>query len=352
MGRRYWRSATRRLWRGILVQSMLWESAANGDVHCLLCAHDCRIKAGGTGVCGVRANYRGKLISLVSDIITGLNMDPVEKKPLYHFLPGTRTFSVGGAGCNFRCFFCQNSDIAHVNKDSVLPGRRLTPETIARLASQNRAPSVAFTYNEPTLFFEQSYAAAGLAKGHGLKTILVSNGFMSEAYLQSMRKRIDAANIDLKSFSDDFYRKFCRGRLQPVLDNLKRIREAGWWLEVTTLLIPGVNDSEEEVGQCARFICNELGREVPWHITAFHGACHMENHPSTPLFKLEEAWNIGQSEGLAHVYIGNAQSMIGSNTVCPDCGTILVERRGWQVRSNISDGKCPSCQREIAGVWN
>lgn len=335
-----------------MLKSMLWENAEKGFIHCQLCAHDCKIRDGSTGVCGVRANQRGNLVSLISDIITAVNMDPVEKKPLYHFLPGSKTFSIGGAGCNFRCFFCQNSDIAHVNKDSIIPGRRLTPETIVRLAEQNRAPSIAFTYNEPTLFFEQSYAAAGLAKAQGIKTILVSNGFMSEPYLQSMSKRIDAANIDLKSFSDDFYRKFCRGQLQPVLDNLKRIRDLGWWLEVTTLLIPGVNDSPEEVGKCAKFICNELGREVPWHISAFHGACHMENHPSTPLFKLEEAWNIGIEEGLAHVYIGNAQTMLGANTVCPDCGTILIERRGYQIRGSIRNGKCPACQREIAGVWS
>lgn len=299
----------------------------------------------------MRVNHRGRLVSLVSDVITAVNMDPVEKKPLYHFLPGTKTFSLGGAGCNFRCFFCQNHEIAHVNQKSTLPGRRLTPETIVRLAEQNQAQSIAFTYNEPTLFFEQMYAAAGLAKAQDIRTILVSNGFMSVGALQSLSKRIDAANIDLKSFSDDFYRKFCRGRLDPVLDNLKRIRDMGWWLEVTTLVIPGVNDSPEELTKLASFIKTELGEDVPWHISAFHGAHKMLNHPSTPTFKLEEAWHIGSDAGLKYVYLGNVQTATGSNTLCPQCGTLLIERRGYQIRQRIGEGVCPACHAEIPGIW-
>lgn len=334
------------------MQAMLWDTEEGNVVNCHLCAHACRLKEGKQGLCGVRVNHRGRLISLAGDIVTAVHMDPVEKKPLYHFLPGTKTFSVGSAGCNFRCIFCQNSEIAHVNKNSEVPGRRLTPETIVRLAEENRAPSIAFTYNEPTVFFEQTYSAAGIAQANGIKTILVSNGFMSPAYLQSMSKRIDAANVDLKSFSDDFYKKFCRGRLQPVLDNLKAIKDMGWWLEVTTLLIPGVNDDPEEVAGIAGFIKYELGEDTPWHISAFHGAAQMINHPSTPLFKLEEAWEIGQAAGLNHVYIGNAVSKHGSNTLCPDCGATLIERKGYKTRVKFKDGVCPECQKEIAGVWN
>lgn len=332
------------------MQAMLWSPEGN-KVHCQLCAHDCKLADGASGVCGVRVNVRGKLVSLIGDIVTAINMDPVEKKPLYHFLPGTKTFSIGGAGCNFRCFFCQNYDIAHVNKDSVLPGRRLTAETLARLADQNKAQSVAFTYNEPTMFFEQTYSMAGLVKAQGMKTILVSNGYMSPAYLQSMSKRIDAANIDLKSFSDEFYRKFCRSRLQPVLDNLKRIRDMDWWLEVTTLVIPGVNDTPEEIGKAAEFIKNELGAETPWHLSAFHGAAHMANHPSTPSYRLEEAWKIGTQAGLKYVYLGNTQSNVGSSTYCPDCGTVLIERRGYKVGRRTRNGVCPTCHAEIPGVW-
>lgn len=333
------------------MQAMLWEAAPDRSISCELCAHACKIKEGKSGLCGVRVNHRGRLISLAGDITTAMHLDPVEKKPLYHFLPGTKTFSVGSAGCNFRCIFCQNSEIAHVNRDSAVQGRRLTPEALVRLAEQNNAPSIAFTYNEPTVFFEHSYAAAGIAKATGLKTILVSNGFMGPAYLQSMSKRIDAANIDLKSFSDEFYRKFCRGRVQPVLDNLKRIRDLGWWLEVTTLIIPGANDSPEEIGQIAAFIKDELGQEVPWHISAFHGAAQMSNHPSTPLSKLEEAWNIGQAAGLDYVYVGNVRSSLGSTTACPQCGQSLIERRGYQTRKRFKGDACPECGTQIAGVW-
>lgn len=329
---------------------MLW-SVEGDKVRCELCAHECKLKEGASGNCGVRVNVHGKLLSLVNDVNTAISMDPVEKKPLYHFLPSSKTFSIGGAGCNFRCFFCQNHEIAHVDKDSVIPGRRLTAESLARLAEQNKAPSVAFTYNEPTLFFEQTYATAGLVKAQGLKTVLVSNGFMSPAYLQSMSKRIDAANIDLKSFNDKFYRKFCRGRLQPVLDNLKRIKDMGWWLEVTTLLIPGVNDSPEEVGKAAEFIKTELGADVPWHITAFHGAARMANHPSTPSYRLEEAWKIGSQIGLQFVYLGNAITTVGNDTICPKCKTVLLERRGYRIRRRTHDGVCPSCQTQIPGIW-
>lgn len=335
------------------MRAMLWEGQDDKSIHCQLCAHSCKIKEGKSGLCGVRCNHNGRLVSLSGDIATAVNMDPIEKKPLYHFLPGTKILSVGSAGCNFRCIFCQNSEIAHVNQKSEVAGRRLTPETIVRLAEDNNAPSIGYTYNEPTIFFEQSYATAGIAKANGLKNVLVSNGFMSMEYLQSMSKRIDAANIDLKSFSDEFYKKFCRGRLQPVLDNLKRIKDLGWWLEVTTLLIPGVNDSPEEAGQIAAFIKDELGADTPWHISAFHGAAQMINHPSTPLFKLEEAWNIGQAAGLNYVYIGNVQSKFGSNTDCPTCGTTLIERAGYRVRTRFREpGVCPKCGTKIAGVWD
>lgn len=331
--------------------AMLWEAQPDNSIKCQLCAHGCHIKQGGNGICGVRVNHRGKMVTLVGDVVTAVQLDPVEKKPLYHFLPGTKTFSIGSAGCNFHCRFCQNSEIAHVHPRSRLAGRRFTPETIVRLAQENKAPSIAFTYNEPTVFFEQIYAAAGLAKANGLKTLLVSNGFMSDGFLQSLSKRIDAINVDLKGFSDSFYHKYCGGRLQPVLDNLKTIHKMGWWLEVTTLLIPGVNDSADEMAAMADFIIHELGCDTPWHLSAFHGAAEMINHPSTPLAKLEEAWRIGRDAGLNYVYIGNVQSPLGSNTLCPSCGENLIERRGYRARLHFRDGTCPKCGALIAGVW-
>lgn len=331
---------------------MLWEKVGEDSLKCQLCAHACQIKEGKCGICGVRVNKRGELVSLVNDVVTAVQIDPVEKKPLYHFLPGTKTFSIGSAGCNFHCRFCQNDSIAHVTPRSTLSGRRLTPETIVRLAVENRTPSVSFTYNEPTVFFELAYSAAGLAKAQGLKTILVSNGFMSPEYLQSMSRRIDAANIDLKGFTDDFYRKYCGGRLQPVLDNLITIKRMGWWLEVTTLLIPGVNDSPAEVAAIADFIKDNLGVETPWHISAFHGAAEMRDHPATPIAKLEAAYNTGKDRGLEYVYIGNVRITTGQDTLCPTCGARLIERRGFRARKLFKGSVCPQCQREIAGIWS
>lgn len=330
----------------------LWEKLDDNTIKCQLCAHACSINEGKNGICGVRVNKRGELVSLVENVVTAVQLDPVEKKPLYHFLPGTKTFSIGSAGCNFRCAFCQNSEIAQVTPRTVLNGRRLTPETIVALAQENHAPSIAFTYNEPTVFFELMYAGAGLAKAHGLKTIMVTNGFMSPQFLQSMANRIDAANIDLKGFTDNFYHKLCGGRLQPVLDNLKRVKDLGWWLEVTTLVIPGINDSLEELGGIADFISSSLGEDTPWHISAFHGAHHMRDHPSTPVRTLENAYQIGKDAGLNYVYLGNTISSVGNNTSCPACGAVLIERRGYRTRKLFNGDLCPRCQHRIAGVWS
>ncbi|MDE5832255.1 MAG: AmmeMemoRadiSam system radical SAM enzyme [Desulfovibrio sp.] len=332
--------------------AQLFERGEDNRVKCLVCAHGCDLAEGATGRCGVRVNHRGNMISLVEDAVTAVNMDPVEKKPLYHFLPGTRTFSIGSAGCNFHCRFCQNHEIARVNPRSTLTGRRLTPETIVRLARENKAPSISFTYNEPTVFFELMYNTAGLAKANGLRTIMVSNGFMSPEFLHSMSKRVDAANIDLKGFGNEFYSRYCGGKLRPVLDNLKRIKDLGWWLEVTTLLIPRVNDSEEETGKIAEFIATELGKETPWHISAFHGAADMINHPSTSLETLERAMKTGVAAGLKHVYLGNVITSSGANTFCPECGVKLIERKGYKTRKMFKGDECPRCAAKIAGVWH
>lgn len=332
------------------MRAMLWDREPDGTLSCDLCAHACRLKEGAHGRCGVRVNVRGEMITLAGDVVTAIQLDPVEKKPLYHFLPGTKTYSIGSAGCNFHCRYCQNHKIAHVRPRSTIPGRRATPDTLARLAAQ-QAPSIAFTYNEPTVFFEQVYETAGQAQARGLKVILVSNGFMTEDFLLPLSRRVNAANIDLKAFSEEFYHKYCGGRLQPVLDNLKIIKRLGWWLEVTTLLIPGCNDSPGELRDIARFIRDELGPDTPWHLTAFHGAAMMAAHPSTPLFQLEDAWRTGREEGLRHVYIGNTTGIIGSSTLCPSCGAPVIERRGCQIRQGRTPGVCPACKTGLPGVW-
>ena len=329
------------------------ESRLDGLVDCRLCAHHCRLASGQRGRCGVRANLRGTLVSLVSNVVTGTAMDPVEKKPLYHFLPGTRTFSVGSAGCNFSCLFCQNHEISRDPAETgKIVGRQAEADILVDLARRQSAASMAFTYNEPTVFFELMFAASGLARQQGLRSLMVTNGFMSEDCLMSLRRRICAANVDLKSFSDAFYRKYCGGRLQPVLDNLKRMKALGWWLEVTTLVIPGINDSTAELREAARFIRDELGPDTPWHLSGFHGAYHMADHPDTPAGQLEDCWALARGEGLHFVYVGNVISAVGGNTYCPQCGAVCIERQGWRVRlKGATAGICPSCGQELPGVW-
>ena len=294
----------------------LWEPAGNGSVRCLLCQHGCRIDPGQRGLCGVRVNQHGEMHSLVANSVAAVNLDPVEKKPLYHYRPGSKTFSLGTAGCNFACRFCQNHEISRTPADTGrVMGKRTTADILIHEAERLNAASVTFTYNEPTVFFELMYETAGMASARGLECLMVSNGFQSPDCLSALYRRIRAANIDLKSFRESFYRTQCRARLAPVLDNLKAMLGMGWWLEITTLLIPGLNDSDAELRDIARFICQELGPHVPWHISRFHGAHLMAASPSTPLAALERAWRLGREEGLNFVYIGNAPNKLGSSTI-------------------------------------
>jgi pyruvate formate lyase activating enzyme len=331
--------------------AMLWENLKGGMVQCQLCAHGCSLKKDGKGRCGARMNRNGEMISLVANVITGMQLDPVEKKPLYHFLPGSKIFSVGSAGCNFTCGFCQNFTISQIPPSGRMPGKIVEPETLVEMAETHAVRSMAFTYNEPTIFFELVYKTAGLAQAADIRSVIVSNGYMSPECLETLSRRLSAANIDLKSFRDDFYKKYCNARLQPVLDNLKTLKSFGIWLEVTTLVIPGVNDSDAELHDMAAFVHDELGPETPWHLSAFHGAYKMTGHPPTPLSRLEEAWHIGREKGLHFVYIGNAKSLLGGNTFCPHCDELVIERSGYAVRLKGQPGICPSCRTALPGIW-
>jgi len=333
------------------MQAMLWEHLPGNQVRCRLCSHGCQLKRGQKGLCGVRANKGGDMITLVGNVVSSAQLDPVEKKPLYHYQPGSKTYSVGSVGCNFHCRFCQNNQISQMPEDGIVSGRRIIPTNLWQTALELKARSLSFTYNEPTVFFEQIFEAAGQAKAHGLGIILVSNGFMTGDCLHALQRRVDAANIDLKSFNDSFYREYCGGRLQPVLDNLKAIKALGWWLEVTTLIIPGCNDSPEELREIAGFIRNELGPDTPWHVTAFRGAYRMTDHPAPRLAQMEAAWSIGREAGLRYVYIGNMPSLLGGTTFCPQCGAVVIERQSWQIKRRGKPGQCPSCKAQLAGVW-
>ena len=333
--------------------AQLWQALPNKHVQCRLCSRFCNIPPGERGFCGVRANDgKGVLHSLVENGVAALNLDPVEKKPLYHYLPGTTTLSFGTPGCNFACLFCQNASLSHAAREH---GRaqlqKITPQALVEQAKNRGAASLSFTYSEPTVFFELMAQTADAARQAALGTIMVSNGFQSPDSLEALRDRIQAANIDLKAFREEFYREQCRARLAPVLDNLKSMRAFGWWVEITTLLIPGRNDGTEELRELARFIVQELGPEVPWHISRFHPAFRMLDAPITPLADMERAARIGQEEGLRFVYLGNVAKHASGCTFCPNCGEKLLARSGYSLNGLPFDGGC-ACGEKIPGIWN
>ena len=329
----------------------LWKTLDNQAVGCRLCNHFCRIEDGERGKCGVRQNFGGTLYSLVYDRVAALNIDPVEKKPLYHFYPGTKTFSLGTVGCNFFCSFCQNESLSQSPKSGGrIQGEQVTPQQLVQSALDHKTSSISYTYSEPTIFFELIQDTATLAKDRGLKNIMVSNGFMSRECLDELAKIIDAINIDLKAFTEDFYRDQCGARLKPVLDNLKRVRELGWWLEVTTLLIPGLNDSRQELEELTGFMATELGTGIPWHVSRFHPAARMTDRPSTPVETLEMAYEIGKQAGLKYIYLGNVPGHSSETTLCSECGAPVLERHGFTSKpSKTVKGRCPECKADIPG---
>lgn len=335
-----------------MVEARLWKSLKDDKVQCRLCNHFCVIRPDQYGLCGVRQNLSGTLFTLNYGRIAALNLDPVEKKPLYHFQPGTLTFSFAAMGCNMGCVFCQNASLSQPTRNGRTPGgERTPPEDIVAAARHHQAASISYTYSEPTIFFEIMQDTAELAVRNHLKNIIVSNGFMSSDCLATLGPLIHAANIDLKAFSEDFYKQQCEARLAPVLDNLRHIRELGWWLEVTTLLIPGLNDSHDELEGMARFISEELGPEVPWHLSRFHPDHKMQDRPPTPVDSLELAHSIGREAGLRYVYIGNVPGSDFAKTLCPGCDAVLMDRMGFSVGQRaVRGGKCMHCGQDIDGV--
>lgn len=328
--------------------------ASESPVRCTLCFRRCVLKDGQAGFCGVRVNRGGTLFTLVDDNVVSMGLDPVEKKPLYHFLPTTRTLSIGTYGCNFACRFCQNSRISRSVADTgrFTRGRTLTARGLVAAALREKAPSVSCTYNEPTVFYELMCDVADAALASGLRVIMVSNGGMSPEALAGLRGRVHAANIDLKAFNQKFYGDICSGSLKVVLENLQRLKDMDVWLEVTTLVIPGLNDSDEELGSLARFIREKLDADTPWHVSAFHPSYAMLDRPPTPPATVHHACEIGRAEGLHYVYGGNVLSTADGATRCPSCGKACLERIQFRVLTpRPFDGVCPSCGAKIAGVW-
>jgi len=332
---------------------MLWEPVGEGRVRCKLCAHRCQIAPGRRGLCMVRENRDGTLYTLVYDRIISQALDPIEKKPLFHFLPGSPALSIATVGCNFRCEFCQNWEISQYPREheGAILGERIGPEELVAQAVSAGAPIIAYTYTEPTVFFELAYEAARLAAQRGIKNVFVSNGYMTEEAAREIAPYLDGINIDLKSFSDEFYRRHCGASLQPVLDTIERMVSLGVWVEVTTLVIPGWNDSEEELSWLAEFL-RGVSPDIPWHISRFIPAYRVYDRPPTPVGTLRRAREIGLSAGLRYVYLGNVPGE-GEDTQCPGCGAILIRRHGFYVMENrLQEGRCPDCGTEIAGRWS
>ncbi|MFW5490386.1 MAG: AmmeMemoRadiSam system radical SAM enzyme [Desulfovibrio sp.] len=334
-------------------QALLWNKLDNGKVQCRLCAHACIIGPGQAGQCGVRENHDGTLVSMVYGKLAAANLDPIEKKPLYHFLPQSTAFSIGTVGCNMGCRFCQNYTMSQrPRQGQPVTGQEVEPKDIVGAALDAGAASIAYTYSEPTVFFEMVRDTAMLAVKKNLKNVLVSNGFMSTECLDELAPYIHAANIDLKAFRNDFYKVQCSARLDPVLRNLKHIKSLGWWLEVTTLVIPGLNDSTEELTELASFIATELSSDTPWHVSRFHPTFYMVDRDPTPVQTLEKAERIGKEAGLRHIYVGNVHGHASNSTFCPSCGNVCIERSGFRVLSNtLEDSKCVECGEVIPGEW-
>jgi len=333
-------------------EAMFWEAQGRRVVKCSLCSHRCRIAEGARGLCGVRENQDGKLYSLVYGRATAMAVDPIEKKPLYHFLPGTSSFSIATRGCNFRCIHCQNCDISQPSaEEDFTEDQLLEPEQAVRMARARGCASISYTYTEPTIFFEYAYDTARVARKRGLKNVFVTNGYITPEALQIIQPCLDAANIDLKSFRDKTYRKLCGARLQPVLEAIDLYYRLGIWIEITTLVIPGWNDSEDELRDIAAFIAG-LGREIPWHVSRFLPAYRMSGTRPTPVETLLTAYGIGKSAGLQYVYLGNVSHPSSAATMCPSCGRSVIDRNGLGAPVNaLVKPVCPKCGYSIAGVW-
>jgi pyruvate formate lyase activating enzyme len=334
-------------------EALLWDRRVDGSVLCRLCAHECVIRAGLRGICGVRENRDGTLVTLVADRLAAIDVDPIEKKPFFHFLPGSTAYSVATAGCNLRCRFCQNWQISQWPRERAEPppGLVTTPRDIVAGALSRRCRTVAYTYTEPTVFFELALETAPLAADAGLRNVFVTNGYMTAEALAMIAPVLDGANVDLKSFSDRFYRRICGATLSPVLDTIRRMRDRAIWVEVTTLLVPGCNDSDEELRKLAGWLA-DLDREIPWHVSAFAPAYRMLDVPPTSISSLYRAARIGREAGLRHVYTGNVTLPGMEDTACQACGTWLVRRRRFAVIDNrVTHGRCPVCAEAVAGVW-
>ncbi|UCF09136.1 MAG: AmmeMemoRadiSam system radical SAM enzyme [Thermoplasmata archaeon] len=327
-------------------EAQFWEKEGE-KVHCLLCPHNCKISEGKRGICGVRVNENGVLNTLIYGMATSVTPDPIEKKPLYHFYPGTYVLSFGTVGCNLKCLHCQNHSISQADFEG-MRFKRLEKEKVVDTARRYKCDGIAWTYNEPTIWYEFTYDASVLAKEAGLYTCYVTNGFIEKEPLEKISPYLDAMNVDVKAFKDDFYKKICKAKLQPVLETCKRAKELGILIELTYLIIPQHNDSEPEISEFSTWVADDLGEDTPVHFSRFHPDYKMLDASATPMSTLGLAHDIAKKAGLKHVYLGNVPHGDYENTFCPQCGELLIERVGFSTRGHyVQDGKCPKCGQKI-----
>jgi pyruvate formate lyase activating enzyme len=337
----------------VLKQAVLWDALDQKKVRCRLCHHRCLIKDDGLGRCGVRKNIDGMLFSLNYDRLCAAQVDPIEKKPLFHFLPGAKVYSIATEGCNFQCEFCQNWQISQSPVETGrIDGQPVTPERIVEAALEEGCAGLAYTYTEPTLFMELAADCGRLAKQQGLANVFVSNGYMTPEAVDFAGDWLDGINVDLKAFNEGFYKSLCKARFSAVLETIEYIaHHSSIWMEVTTLIVPGRNDSEDELKALADFLVHKAGPQVPWHVSRFHPQYKMTDVGPTPVATLTKAYEIGKAAGLHYVYVGNVPGSDHGNTLCHQCGHQVVERLGYTVVANrVKGGACPNCGTPVAGI--
>ena len=328
-------------------EAKFWESVGNDNVKCLLCPHNCKIGVGNRGICGVRKNEDGKLYSLIYSSCSSVVDDPIEKKPLYHFYPGSIALSLGSVGCNFRCDHCQNYGISAVRPEDIFLNDIL-PQKAIELAKQHGCKGIAWTYNEPTIWHEYAFDSAKLAKDAGLYTVYVTNGYINEEPLKEMAPYLDAMNIDVKAFHEDFYKKICKARLEPVLNTCETAKSLGIHIEVTYLVIPGINDSLDEIRNFCRWVVEKLGAETPVHFSRFHPDYKMKDIQATPIDMLLKSYGIAKDSGILYPYLGNVPHGEYENTHCAVCNNVIVERLGFTAKViGLENNKCKQCGTSI-----
>jgi pyruvate formate lyase activating enzyme len=333
-------------------EARIYQVLENQKIRCQTCAHYCLLVPGKSGICGVMQNREGVLYNLVYGRVIALHVDPIEKKPLFHFLPGAQALSIATTGCNMKCANCQNADISQMPRDTgTIQGQDMIPDRIIEKAVRQHCEVMAYTYTEPAIYLDYAIDIATLAAEKRIMNIFITNGYLSKESLAAVSPFLNGANIDLKAFKDETYKSVCGARLSPVLDTIERMHSQGIWVEITTLLIPGMNDSRDELKQIAKFIV-ELDPGIPWHISRFYPTYRMTDRPPTSPASIQKAREIGLEAGIRYVYSGNLPGDPGENTFCHHCGQRLVHRIGYQIRENrIQSGTCPDCQTKIPGVW-